>query len=115
VGPTEVTIKWKEKLGGTIKQAKDSLVAEITNNTDHVVEGRLLLVASGLDGRLAERPVGKFGVLGGGQTTVTVPVSALPIQTEVATSFAVLPETGGIGACTRIRRLLRFWMLPGAP
>jgi hypothetical protein len=90
VGPTEVTISWKEKLGGAVKKANDSLVAEITNSTDATVQGRLLLVASGLDGQLAQRPSGTFSVASRAKTTVSVPVSALPIQSEVATSFAVL-------------------------
>jgi hypothetical protein len=89
-GPTQVTMQWKERLGGAAKKAGESLLAEITNNTDEPQQGRLVLAAVRLASRVANRPVGKFSVPARGRTTVTVPVSALPIQCEVALSYAVL-------------------------
>jgi hypothetical protein len=87
-GPTEVELAWKETLGGTVKKASDSLTVELANTTKVTKEGRLLMVAIGLDGRKAERPLGTFSLAAGARATIAVPVSALPIQSEVATSFA---------------------------
>jgi hypothetical protein len=88
LGPTEVSVRWKEALGGAVKKVDDSLTVELTNNANKETEGRLVLWAAGLDGRSAQRSLGTFKLAARASSAVSVPVSALPVQSEVATSFA---------------------------
>jgi len=90
VDPKEVSLSWKEKMGGSAKSANDTLVAELSNNTNAPQTGRLLLVGLGLDGRIVTRPMGTYSLAANAKSTVTVPVSALPVQSEAAASFSVL-------------------------
>ena len=90
-GKTAVSIAWKQALGGgTVKQANDLLVAQVVNNTRVAQQGTVVATAIGLDGQRAERPVGTFNLAAGATQDVSVPMSALPVQSEVALSFAVL-------------------------
>jgi hypothetical protein len=88
--PTELTLEWKETMGGGVKTGSDSLTVELTNTTDRPQTGRLSLMGTGLDGRVAWRQMGSFSLAANEKANLAVPVSALPVQAEVATSMAVL-------------------------
>ncbi len=59
-GMTPVSIVWSEKTNGTTKKSSDSLSAVLTNNTSLPQQGRLVVVAAGLDGREISRSLGTF-------------------------------------------------------
>ena len=86
----EVIVGWKGVSFGTARPASESLTATITNPSAEAKNGRLVIVASGLDGRLVERHIGKFLVESNATTDVSFAAQDIPLQSEVATSFTVL-------------------------
>ena len=90
-GQADISIAWKQAPeGGKVKKASETLAALVTNNTDAVQQGRIILTALGLDGRKAGREVQKFILAARASSEVSIPISSLPIQSEVAPSSAVL-------------------------
>ncbi len=81
---------WKDVAYGTGMPASFPLTATITNPSSELKQGRLSLVASGLDGRLIERDLGEFSVAGGASRDVSFSPALVPLQSEIATSFVVL-------------------------
>jgi hypothetical protein len=53
-------------------------------------QARVLITAAGLDGQMVEREVGKYKLAPGATSDVTLPISSLPVQSELAMSFAAL-------------------------
>ena len=86
----EVIVAWKGVPFGSALSASATLTATITSPSGEAKEGRLSLVASGLDGQLQERDLGKFSVSGGDATEVSFAPEAIPLQSEIATSFVVV-------------------------
>lgn len=66
------------------------LLADLANNTDNTLSGDLVVVCSGLDGRLVERPLDKFLLTAGAHRQVQIPIGGLPIQSEESTAFVTV-------------------------
>ncbi len=86
----EIIVAWKGVPFGLAVPASAALTATITSPSGEAKEGRVSLIASGLDGQLVERDLGKFSVAGGGGAEVSFAPEAIPLQSEIATSFVVL-------------------------
>jgi hypothetical protein len=89
-GLLAVSAVWLDADPGTTLDSSKTLTARITNTTDTERSGRLALVASGLDGRLVERPVREFRLAPRASEDVAVAVSSLPIQSETSAPFVAL-------------------------
>jgi hypothetical protein len=90
-GKTPVSIAWKETLGaGAVKRVGDLLAAQVVNNSRVAQKGSILITAAGLDGRVVKRELATFSLDPGATQEVSLPVKALPVQSEVATSLAAL-------------------------
>ena len=72
------------------KAASDLLYARVSNLLAIPQDVRVSVVASGLDGRLAETKLESFRLQAGAERRVSVRVGNLPIQSEVAPSWASL-------------------------
>src|SRR5688572_14190755 len=92
-GPrTDVVITWRDSqdMTGKVLGSSALLFADLMNSLDRTVTGRLVLVTSGLDGRLVERPLQSFSLPVGLSLGVPIPVGRLAIQSEVSTSLAAV-------------------------
>ena len=89
---SDVVFKWRDnsKLKGTILRSTELLASDLSNSLDREVKGRLVLVSSGLDGRVVERSLEDFVLPARGSRELTVPIGKLPIQSEESTSFVAL-------------------------
>jgi hypothetical protein len=89
---SDVAFKWPgaKALNGAAFRSSQSLSAELTNQRDKDVAGRIMLVAQGLDGRKIERVLEKFAVPAGARREIALPLGKLPIQSEVSLSFVAL-------------------------
>ncbi len=92
---SDVVFRWRDnaKMKGTVLRSTELLASDLSNSLDHDVKGRLVLVSSGLDGRVVERILEDFVLPARGSRELTVPIGKLPIQSEESTSFvAVVAE-----------------------
>jgi hypothetical protein len=92
---SDVVFKWRDnaKMKGTVLRNNELLASDLSNSLDRDVKGRLVLVSSGLDGRVVERILEDFVLPARGSRELTVPIGTLPIQSEQSTSFvAVVAE-----------------------
>ncbi len=85
-----VHVAWSGTPATPVAATGGTIPALVINQTKSPVTGSLTLVASGLDGRLVQSSLGTFNVAANGTLTVTVPVSALPIQSQTSSSFVAL-------------------------
>jgi len=87
---TDVTIHWRV-IDSTQPLDKSSFLhADLVNETDVEQTGNLAVIASGLDARLVERPLGSFRLAPHATQPVDVRVDSLPIQSDSSASFAVV-------------------------
>ncbi len=86
----DVTIHWRAVDSTQPVDKSQSLHAELVNETDVEQTGRLAVIASGLDGRLEERPLANFRLAARAKQQVDLRVDDLPIQSDSSTSFAVV-------------------------
>jgi hypothetical protein len=86
---SDVVFKWRDnaKMKGTVFRSNELLASDLSNSLDREVKGRIVLVSSGLDGRVVERILEDFVLPARGSRELTVPIGKLPIQSEESTSF----------------------------
>ncbi len=87
-----VIVRWKDMAlaNGTPLPSSSRIAGELRNATDRTVSGRLMLVTAGLDGRKIERELQRFSLAGKRTMDASIEVIQLPVQSEVAPSFAAL-------------------------
>jgi hypothetical protein len=86
----EVLPTWVDAASGIKLESSKSLTARIRNASKEEQSGKLAVIASGLDGRLVERPLRAFRLAPGATEEVSVPLSSLPIQSQSSASFVVI-------------------------
>jgi hypothetical protein len=88
--PTEVSVRWRPTDSSKALPASDTLSLDLVNETDQFEQGRLVVIASGLDGRLVERPLDLFTLAARDTKELRVRVADLPLQSEASSSFVVV-------------------------
>lgn len=86
---SDVSLRWRPADLNQAFEAGQVLVADLVNETDDLQQGRLVLVGSGLGGRLVERHLEDFQLAPRGTQEVRIPVAKVPVQSETSTSFVV--------------------------
>lgn len=86
---SDVSIRWRPADMDQTLEAGQYLVAELVNETDDFQQGQLVVVGSGLGGRLVERHLEDFQLGAHATQEVRIPVAKIPIQSETSTSFVV--------------------------
>jgi hypothetical protein len=86
-GPTEVMVRFRDVVSGMRLDATDELQLELTDNTGEGRDVRLIVVASGLGGRLIERPLQSVSIAPGTSMRLGLRVDELPLQSAELASF----------------------------
>lgn len=88
--PTELVVQWSSPVYNTAIPADATIVAEVRNNNPEALTANLVLVASGLDGRMVERKLTQVTVSGDQSLTVSFAPEDIPLQSDASTAFVVL-------------------------
>ena len=88
--PTDVTINWRAVDSSIPIDGSGFVSANLVNQTDEEQQGQLVVVGSGLDGRLVQRPLSSFDIAPHATQEVRVRVDSLPIQSQTSSSFVAV-------------------------